>query len=87
MLAASSSDTEFLRTNSTASTGAPPEETGTKVGAPPRVPLERPNSMEKGVVIFLRCEVAAAISSPGSSISDPYARIPKCPSPAPFIVS
>lgn len=41
--------------------------------------LERPNSIANGVFIAVRCDVAPPISSPGSSISDPYARIPKCP--------
>ena len=55
---------------------APPDLTGTRVGAPPRVPLERPYSMANGVSSSSRRSVAAANSSPGSVINEPNPKMP-----------
>jgi hypothetical protein len=61
-----------------ADTAAPPICTGTSVGAPLRVLLERANSTANGVRMPTEriLTVALAISAPGSLIRDPYARMP-----------
>jgi hypothetical protein len=54
-----------------------PSRTGTKVGASPRFVLDRANSTAKGVSTFrLRPTIASSISHPGSSISEPKAKMP-----------
>ena len=58
----------------------PPVSTGTSVGAPPRVLLERANSTLKGVRMSrVVPTVAPAISRPGSPIRDPNAKMPTLP--------
>jgi len=55
---------------------APPWLTGTNVGAPSRVRLERANSTENGVSTSIRRMTTASSSAPGSSVMEPNAKIP-----------
>src|SRR5450432_4269818 len=76
MFIASCSEIESFSTNTVAFTRAPPVWTGTSVGAPPRVLLERPYSTANGVSRGWRLAVASTSSCPGSLISEPKPKIP-----------
>ena len=73
---ASATATELSRRRTEAGTCAPPSLTGTKVGAPSRVRLERANSTATEVLTSIRWMTTAASSAPGSSVIEPNAKIP-----------